>query len=79
MKVQALRDIAGSYGFCSEGQVINISAGVAKELENAGLVKVLGDGDDNEPEADSEKEQINRAKAASGKSSVKLKNAKQDN
>lgn len=71
MKVKALRDIAGGYGFCPIGGVMNITEAAAKELEQAGLVEIVGEAAPEEPEVDSEKEREKRAK----KPSVRLKNA----
>jgi hypothetical protein len=72
MKVQALRDIAGGYGFCPEGGVMNITEAAAKELEAVGLVKIIGEAKD-EPEIDSEAEKEKRAKKGS---TVRIKDAK---
>lgn len=71
MKVKALRDIAGGYGFCKEGEVMNISEGAAKELSEAGLVEIVGEAKD-EPEQDSEEQKQKRGKGAT----VRISNAK---
>lgn len=47
-KVKALSSMAGDYGFAKEGDELEVRDSNAKELEEKGLVKIIGKGSGDE-------------------------------